>query len=500
MNLLHKHLSIMLNHPENVIKSILDSKTDSPKRSNAYIAKMISKELSVELIGDDVHEILSKAKELIDKQEEWFSDLSDQIEKKKKSWEFNEATHTYTIWARVTNIKTWEKYLKAFPISLEKLDQVWQAFSKYGKNWSSTKCQQYFKIIPEVWHILKTMWLYKDWHILSPVSMDKAEKNWKIDEVIHNATLENYQDKYVDKYADADLQVLKKEYKKMAKIFGSWKSFFDSFRDNINYREPIKPAKLPKFKKNREILHLIIADIHNGKTEKLDWVTIKERMYETLQYALWHSATNVDVAFLWDLTETTIPWGYHIWQVEWMRGVYWTDLIMDTANLIEWFFYELYKSWKKVTGHLMWWNHDKIVGNSNYDRPRSIAIIIYELVKRWLSQCKMDLQIIEDTVGSWETEDFNMIAIHGDQWMDKIDPEKMAWKYAKTNWKHVIFLSWDKHQTWMKDWKDCTHIKVQAIAWKNHYDKDNAMHGDPGFVIVEKNKYNKPDIIFRKML
>lgn len=140
--------------------------------------------------------------------------------------------------------------------------------------------------------------LYKDSHVLSPISLERADKEGKTDEVIYDAAYQAITDRHKEKFIKTCDGILIDEGKKAIKTLANWQNFFEAIKHNINYREPIKPAKLPKIKKNSDILHLFISDIHNGKTEKLDGVAIKDRIYQVMQYAVNHPASHVDVAIL----------------------------------------------------------------------------------------------------------------------------------------------------------------------------------------------------------
>lgn len=489
-------------------KNLLE-KGESHRKTLDKVKEKFGESFSLRTIGEIAKEITDTPTEGIDQKTrktvvEWqnavnttINELNEDIENITK---YTFADDHYIFYKNVKHPNTGEKIKKEYKLPLAYVDSIFKDYSRHGGDLSQQQIFDKYNLKPEVWNMLKSrLGLYKDSHVLSPMSLERADEKGEADEVIYKAAYTAITDKHKQKFIKTCDAILIDEGKKAIKALSSWQNFFDAMKHNINYREPIKPTKVPKVKQNSDILHLFLSDIHNGKTEKLDGVAIKDRLYWALQYAINHPATTIDGAFLWDMTETSMPWGYHLGQIEGMRGVYGFDLIMDTVNLLERFLYELYMSGKKITRHMQGGNHDKITSNSDHDRQRTIALIIYEMVRRGLSQCKMDLEIIKDTVGYWESDDFNVISIHGDQGMDKIDPEKMAWKYANKNGKHVLFVSGDKHQTGMKDGRGTTHIKVPAIAGENHYDKDNAYHGDPGYVAVTKNEYNKPDILFRKV-
>jgi hypothetical protein len=52
------------------------------------------------------------------------------------------------------------------------------------------------------------------------MSSEKAEREGTLDEVIEKATIQNFEDKYQNKYKDAHHTTLEKKVKKLSKVVG----------------------------------------------------------------------------------------------------------------------------------------------------------------------------------------------------------------------------------------------------------------------------------------
>jgi hypothetical protein len=65
MDLIYKQVARMLKKPENVVKKVLEVKTQHPKKNYEALAKKVSKELGSELDETETREIIEKARELI---------------------------------------------------------------------------------------------------------------------------------------------------------------------------------------------------------------------------------------------------------------------------------------------------------------------------------------------------------------------------------------------------------------------------------------------------
>jgi hypothetical protein len=260
---LHHIISQMLQLPEEVVKSVIEKK-EAGKSSYERIAKSVNRELGANLEAEDVKEIwmtratLLEGKSLVDATVE---QLNDDIETVTK-YEFKD--DHYIFYKNVKHPNTGEKIKKEYKLPLAYVDSIFKDYSRHGGHLSQQQIFDKYNLKPEVWNMLKSrLGLYKDSHVLSPMSLDKADKEGVIDEVIYHAAHQAITDRHKQKFIKTCDTILIEEGKKAIKIVSSWQNFFDAMAHNINYREPIKPTKLPKIKKNSDILHILLSDIHN---------------------------------------------------------------------------------------------------------------------------------------------------------------------------------------------------------------------------------------------
>lgn len=205
----------------------------------------------------------------------------------------------YIFYKNVKHPNTGEKIKKEYKLPLAYVDSIFKDYSRHGGDLSQQQIFDKYNLKPEVWNMLKSrLGLYKDSHVLSPMSLEKADEKGEADEVIYQAAYTAITDKHKQKFIKTCDTILIDEGKKAIKALSSWQNFFDAMKHNINYREPIKPTKVPKIKQNSDTLNLFLADIHNGKTEKLDGVAIKDRLCGVMQYAINHPATTINGAFM----------------------------------------------------------------------------------------------------------------------------------------------------------------------------------------------------------
>lgn len=252
----------MLQLPEEVIKSVIEKK-ESGKSSYERIAKSVNRELGANLEAEDVKEIWMKSRELLNKSVNELQELNEAITDEKK-YEF--VDNHYIIYTTV-NTKDGKKK-ERYKLPVELVDNIFNDFSKHGANMSGMAVMQKYKLKPKAWHLIKNnIGLYKDSHIRSPMTMDIAAESGKIDEVIMDATFENFQDKYKNKYKESHVLTLEKDYKRIAKARGTIEGFIEAIQPLVNSIKPID-ITAPKHPNNTEptpVYHF--GDTHLGKVE-----------------------------------------------------------------------------------------------------------------------------------------------------------------------------------------------------------------------------------------
>ena len=139
--------------------------------------------------------------------------------------------------------------------------------------------------------------------------MDRADQEGKVDELILEATYNNFQDKYKNKYYEADKTTLLKEYKKLAKAWGTIEGFLAHIEPMLNTIKPIKieALKHPPYRGAIPVYH--IGDPHLGKmeTEK-----VIQRLATVAEDIKKEKSKDVYINCLGDIFETLVSGGMHV--------------------------------------------------------------------------------------------------------------------------------------------------------------------------------------------
>lgn len=481
----------MLHIPEEVVKRVLEEKEKNSKTSSERIANKISKELWYDLVREDVQEILTKSKDLIKDMTNELEQLNNDIAEDKK-YDFED--NHYIIIASV-NGKIGEKVKERYKLPLELVDSIFNDYSRHWANLSGQAIMQKYRLKPNVRSLIKNrIGLYKDSHILSPMSMDIAQEKWNIEETILDATYENFQDKYKNKYKDAHIQTLEKLVKKQAKTLGTVEWFLEQIAPLVNSIKPIhiEIQKHKNYKGATPVYH--IWDTHLGKIETGKVVA---RLDMVAQDIINNPSKEIYINCLGDIFEAVMQGWMHSGQIETMDGIYGADLFMYGVNVFVDFFKKILKTGKTIHFVGIWWNHDRASTLNEGDNERIYATIFYEMLKAYMQNTKITFQIIREKIGMFEVDDIQYLVHHGER-LDKKNPEKIAWKFADTG-KQVVLVSAHEHNEQIYTGKNVTHLKINSLAWKNTYDKDLLLDSYPWYTKTERNEYWLPDIHSKRL-
>jgi hypothetical protein len=210
---------------------------------------------------------------------------------------------------------------------------------------------------------------------------------------------------------------------------------------------------------------------------------------------------NIDLLLLWDIFEMLAVWWAHPNQIEQMDWPYWFDLLLAWCTVIEDMIIKLYTAWKNITFSWVAWNHDILSTWNQRDAKKMGGLIAYELIKRKLSNLKIEFNYFREQINKiilWNT---NFIIMHWDNWLcNKADknPWDLLWKFWEQHMNNAL-LFWHLHTVNIKETKDATIIGLPGLAWIGQYDKDLALNSEPGIVIIETNEYNKLDILLKRL-
>lgn len=219
-------------------------------------------------------------------------------------------------------------------------------------------------------------------------------------------------------------------------------------------------------------------------------------------YIISRPEKNVNLLFLWDLAESVVEWAMHPWQLEEMDWPFGFDLMMLVVEVIEDMLVDLYKNGKNVNFYWIPWNHDRINKNHQEDQKRTGALVMYEMIKRWLSGYEINIETVKEKTATLYLENFNIVVNHWDEWFDKkaqANAEKILWNNVEKNGKPAIIFYWDKHNVKVSEWKNYTTVWLPALAWKWTYDTRLDLHSEPWFVVAEKNHKWTADISIKRL-
>ena len=389
----------------------------------------------------------------------------------------------------------WPSQKYTIPIQL--VDDMFTRYSRYGSNWTGQQCIDYFKLKPVVWNMLRSrLDLSKNSDVLSPIGLARLEKidEELVDKKIEEATYENIQNKYKGKYIKTYTDVIRNDYKKLMKISANRDNYLEHLR---SYLDSYKPQVIPFVKhkiKNQKSVTYIFSDIHLWMKGTAD---IQTRLQNITADMCAEDARDIFILNLGDLAETFVEWGMHPWQVEDMEGIYWFDLMMFVVNNLEAMILQLYKQGKNVHFVGIWGNHGRLQKDHNQDMRRTWDIIVYELLKRWLQNIDVTIEYYQNKVNTI-TKDIHRIFAHGDEWFDKRKPEDILWKHWKQGVDNII-IHWDKHHISATETKDATMIGTPALASRWEYAQRIDVWSEPWYVRVQRNHYDKLDVLIRRM-
>lgn len=476
-------------HPEEVVKRVLETKEGS-KNSYSRIAAQISKELSYDLDAEDVKEIWLKAKELLDTKSQELEEINNAIQDKKK-YEVIDGNYIITV---TKNTKAWEAK-QVFKIPVETVDNIFNDYSKHGRNMSWQAIMTKYKLKPKAWSAIKSqIWLYKDSHILSPMSMDIAEGEGNTEQVIEEATYNNFQDKYKDKYHDAHITTLEKEYKKLAKARGTLEWFLSTVRPMLN---SIKPIKVEALKHSNYKWQIPVYHIGDPHLWKVNTEAVVARLMQVATDINKEPSKEIYINCLGDIFETLVSGGMHIGQIETMGWMYGADLFMYWVNVFVDFLTRILKTGKTVHFIGIWGNHDRATQLNEWDPNRIFATVFYEMLKAYMANTKTTFQIIREKIGMFEVDGIQYLSHHWER-LDKKNPEKIAWKFAETG-KPVVIVSAHEHNEQLYTGKNVTHMKINALAGQNQYDKDLLLDSYAGYSKTVANEFWLPDIHSKRL-
>ena len=475
-----------------ITQEIIDKVAETYKKQ--WTIRKTHKALADLLTFHNVREIVNELGLNVEKQKTKLQELNDDI----KSIPAYEVTEDHYIFYKSDTNEYWERERKAYPIAISTVDEIFKAYSKHWQNKTWEQILQEFKIKPELWNMLKNrLRLYKDSHVLSPVSLERFEwdEEW-LQEFIDNAVDEHIQDKYVSKFQNSYERQFKEKAIKAMKRLANIDEFLEYVRDHIKDYKPREiNFELPEVNIN-ETIDFAITDLHIWKM----WTDlVLQRLEKIYQDAVSRPEANINIFCLWDLAEILVQWWRHPWQIEWMDWPFWFDLFMKVVNSLENFLINIHKAGKNVKFIWITWNHWTLSDKKGWDTEFTWELLIYELLRRWLQNTNIEIEYLRGMWHSYPTENFHYILNH---WYAG-HTSKKAQDILREYWdntRHNIILQWDKHHTNITDVsQNATRIITPCLAWKWEYDTQLWISSYPWYIRIEKNEDGLPDTVIKRL-
>lgn len=468
---------------QNVIKYIVEKKESKTKHRD--IIEWIRKELWETISNWDIVKIWNESKKLIEKQSSALKDINDVIGDEKK---YDVIDNHYVVYAK--NHAKW--ITEQFKIPVEEVDKI---FNDYSRNWANLTGQAImnkYNLKPKAWNLIKShIWLYKDSHILSPLSMDNAASEWKIDEVIQEVSYRNFEDKYRNKYREAHVDILEREVKNLSKILWT----LDWFLDYMKPKLQIAPLQFKKRKIEKLDNRPVFAfwDKHIWKRDT-DWVV--SRLNDLALDIISDPSSEVVLVDLGDHFEALMQWGMHSWQVEWMDGKYMWELFMYWVQIYISFLKNILDSWKSIHLKGIGWNHDRISTKNEWDNERVFSTIFYEMLKMYLAKANIEIDYYTKRLWLFTVDNIDYAVNHWEEF-GRIKADALRSKVITNTNNHLVALFAHYHSASIEQWRWVTKVWIPGLAWLNDFDERLLLLSDPWYVKIQQNRHGKPNVEYR---
>lgn len=464
----------------------------SKELSSTKVASKIREEYAVEISDRYIRNLLQDIRKNID---EVWETLTSAIEAVNEDEDKKQYSVEEIKWELHYILETKED---KFVIPVAQIDRMFKDFSRKGNNLSGEWMRQKYKLKPQAWNAIKTkLQLYKDSHVVSPYTLENLSE--EDEAVVIEKAISDHIDTKVDKFTNTYEREFKKRAEQALKEKANFEYRLEKLREVIEKHKPIELDFEPvDINKDEEAVNYVLTDIHLGK---IDTAWVIRRLDAMLQDIVNSKAQTVQITCLWDLVETLAQSWMHTWQIEYWTDAsywYWYDALMRTVTIFEKWLHAIAKSGKKVYFKWLTWNHWRFTQNKEDDHWRTWELVIYEMIKRGVSQLWIDVEYFKERINVFVFDGIQYIIHHGDWNIGNQAPEKLIVSHADF-WMYTVILSGDKHNLKMSEWKNYTQIQVPALAWQGRYDKDMNLHSESWYVKVLRNTYDTVDVIIKRL-
>lgn len=432
-----------------------------------------------------------KVKELKWKIDEKLHELNDAVEEK-KHYDIEGENVVFHIRKQSPD---GSEYVAKYAIPFDELEEIWYDYSSHWANLSGKKLLVKHELKRETLALLRNrMWLTKDENAIPRELLEYwQETKWEayVEEKIVEVTHRAYEDKFKKKFDLAD----KREVDRLVRLGMSFETQLQRLNEILMDYDPIKIDFVPdSHEHNDDVLNVFFSDLHFGNGNDSD---IINRFDEIFKYVVSQPHKHVNVCCLGDLGESFAPEGMHKGQLKHM-SMHGHKLTMFIVKVFEKFLLGLHRKWKVVTFMGKWGNHDRTSEEHWVDDEKTMAWVIYEIIKRWLQEFEIEIDYYFEDISTFAKWNIHFIAHHGDEWFSNRKAETILWNNGDQS-KYNVIIHGDKHNVTVREAKNATMIGLPALAGKGKYDTKLDLHSAPGAVIVTENKYWTADVFIKRL-
>lgn len=346
----------------------------------------------------------------------------------------------------------------------------------------------------EMWQLWIT-----HYNIKQIVRMNESDwSNHSVEEAAESIIKKSYDTSFIKTFET----VKEKDYVKKSRLLWSANVFLEHVQTFIEWYKPhpIVVSNVTRIYNRPSSLVIALTDLHIGK-QGTDLVI--NRLDKIASDIISQSIETVEIFCLGDLVETLTQWGMHDWQIEEMDNVYGFNLLLKTVSIFENFLMRLSAQGIVVKFHGLSWNHDRMTKDRDWDKARMWGLVIYELIKRGLSnQPNIHINIVQDYITTVDIDHVRYILAHGD--MARVPSRKgsdLAWNHGSTAADHNVIMHGHLHNVAISEEKGITKIGLPGLAGTDTYaTKELDLHSEPGYVQIVKNEFGSVDVSIKRLM
>lgn len=440
-------------------------------------------------IGSETHRIRWEMEEAVET-------LNKEIEPEKKKYELIEDWGRYYFFVRTKKVdRYWQEQSIPHKLPIEDYDWtgscVMDICYDFAQEWwdmTQLEVRKKHNLSPELWNKIKSaIPLYKIsdptpdviWKIL-------RDQGWeeRIDEFIEELW-EKSIEKYKNRLKRVEQRKREQDYRKGIDILHNRQNRMEYLKEAIKDM-PATPA--PKIIEHESAtdwrLTVAFADLHIWECTS----DVIKNIQEMVKYIVKQPEKNIDLVCLWDLVETVVSWGMHIWQIEKMDNIYGFKLIKEAVKNLGRMITTLEANGKNVSFKWLWGNHDRL-GKSHHDDPdRSWALIIYEMLLLSLQNLKAEVTYYQEKVNTLIIGKVEYVLTHWEDWLSQRAekrPTEVLWENSTKSTPYQLVLTGHLHNINMSNPSKGAHVvRLPALHPGGSYGKQINKSSDAGFLVV----------------